>query len=244
VDLATPDPSAASSFYGEVFGWETEELGPEAGGYSLLRLHGKQIAGVGPVPDPLRPPAWSVYLATRDANDTASKVTANGGTVLSEPIDIGDLGRMAVFSDPTGATFSVWQPGRSLGAEIVNENGALSWAELMTPDIDIAKNFYEHVFPVHTRDVPMPDGNMYTLLEAGGESVAGAMEIQPEMGPVPPHWSPYFAVADTNGTADRAIELGATESLRQDSEAGRFAILTDPQGATFSIITPNPDYRP
>lgn len=243
VDLATADTSAASSFYGEVFGWATEELGPDAGGYSLLRLHGKQIGGIGPVADPLQPPSWSVYLATPDADQTASKVTANGGTVLSDPMDVGDLGRMAVFSDPTGAAFSVWQPGRNQGAEVVGENGAMSWAELMTPDLNIAKSFYEHVFPLHTRDIEMADGGTYTLLETPTESVAGAMQIQPEMG-MSPHWTPYFSVADLDGTADRAIDLGATELMRQTSDAGRFAIITDPQGATFSMIDPNPDYRP
>ena len=244
VDLATTDPSAASSFYGEVFGWTTEELGPEAGGYALLRLNGKQLGGLGPVMDPMRPPSWSVYLATPDADDTASKVAANGGTVLSDPMDVGDMGRFAVFSDPTGAPFSVWQPGRTQGAEVINENGALSWAELMTPDLDIAKTFYEHVFPLRSRDIEMAGGGSYTLLETGSESVAGAMEIQPEMGPMSPHWSAYFAVADVEGTSDRAVALGATELMRQDSDAGRFAVITDPQGATFSIIAPDPDYRP
>ena len=244
VDLATPEPSEASSFYGEVFGWTIEDQGPEAGGYALLRLHGKQVGGIGPVSDPLRPPAWSIYLATRDADDTASKVTANGGDILFEPTDVADLGRFAVFNDPTGATFSVWQPGRNKGAEVVGEDGALSWAELMTPDLNIAKTFYEHVFPLHARDIDMAGGGSYTLLETDTESVAGAMEIQPDMGPVSPHWSPYFSVADLDGTADRALELGATEMMRQDSDAGRFAILTDPQGASFNIITPNPNYRP
>ena len=244
VDLATADTSAASSFYGEVFGWTTEELGPEAGGYSLLRLHGKQIGGLGPVTDPMQPPSWSIYLATSDADQTASKVTANGGTVLSEPMDVGDMGRLAAFSDPTGAVFSVWQPGRNTGAEVVGENGAMSWAELMTPDLDIAKNFYEQVFPLHCRDIGRADGGTYTLLETGTEAVAGAMEIQPEMGAMSPHWSPYFSVADLDGTADRAIDLGATQLMRDDSEAGRFAIITDPQGATFSMISPDPNYRP
>jgi predicted enzyme related to lactoylglutathione lyase len=244
VDLATPEPSAASSFYGEVFGWTTQELGPEAGGYGLLRLHGKQIGGIGPVADPMRPPSWSVYLATPDADDTASKVSANGGTVLANPTDVGDMGRFAVFADPTGAAFSVWEAGQTPGAEVVGEFGTLSWAELMTPDLNIAKSFYEHVFPLHARDIGRTDGGTYTLLETGTEAVAGAMEIEAEMGPMAPHWSPYFAVADTDRVADRAIELGGTQMMRQDSEAGRFAILTDPQGASFSIITPDPSYRP
>ena len=244
VDLATSDPVAASAFYGGLFGWTTEQLGPEAGGYGLLRLHGKQVGGIGPTMDSQRPPSWAVYLATDDADDTASRVAANGGTVVMPPMDVMNEGRMAVFADPSGAAFSVWEAGETVGAEAMNEPGALSWAELMTSDIGAARNFYASVFPVGVRDVPMPSGGTYSLIESDGESVAGAMQISPDMGPMPSHWSAYFAVDDCDGVADRALAMGATEQLRQDSEAGRFAMLTDPQGAEFSIITPNPDFHP
>ncbi len=244
MDLGTSDPAAASSFYGALFGWTRQELGPEAGGYSLVRMHGKDVGGIGPMMDPKQTPAWSVYLATTDADETAAKVAENGGRIVTSPMDVMDQGRMATFIDPTGAAFSVWEPGETTGAEVIDEPGAMSWAELMTSDLNAAKHFYPAVFPVGVRDVAMPEGGTYSLLETGGESVAGAMEIPPSMGSMPSHWSVYFAVDDCDATADRAISLGGSEHMRQDSMAGRFASLTDPQGASFSIITPNPDYRP
>jgi predicted enzyme related to lactoylglutathione lyase len=244
VDLATTDPVGASAFYGDLFGWTTEQLGPEAGGYGLLRLHGKQVGGIGPTMDSQRPPSWAVYLATDDADDTASRVAENGGTVVMPPMDVMNEGRMAVFTDPSGAAFSVWEAGHTGGAEAMHEPGALSWAELMTSDISSARFFYSSVFPVGIREVPSPGGGTYSLIESDGESVAGAMQISPDMGPVPSHWSAYFEVNDCDQVANRAIELGATELTRQDSEAGRFAMLTDPQGAEFSIIAPNPDFHP
>ena len=244
VDLATTNPAEASSFYGQLFGWTTENLGPEAGGYSLLRLGGRQVGGVGPVMDPMSPPSWNVYLDSDNVDDTAEKVTANGGSIAMSPMDVMDAGRMAMFIDPTGAVFGVWQPGRTRGAEVMNEPGAMSWAELMTTDVGIAKNFYHNVFPVDVRDVPIANGNTYTLLETAGQSVAGAMQITPDMGAIPPHWAPYFEVEDRDGVADRAIALGATEQVRMDVDAGRLAMLIDPQGASFNIINSNPDYAP
>ncbi len=244
VELGTTDPSAASRYYGDLFGWTTEDLGPEAGGYSLLRLHGKQVGGIGTSMDPERPPEWSVYLASADAEDTAERVIANGGRVVLSPMDVMDQGRMAIFTDPTGATFAVWEAGATAGAELVNETGSMAWAELMTSDVDRAKDFYHEVFPLDIRDIPMPDGTNYTLLETEGQSVAGAMPIPAEMSRMPSHWSAYFAVEDCNATADRAVSLGGSEVLREDSVAGRFAVLTDPQGASFSILQPDPDYRP
>jgi predicted enzyme related to lactoylglutathione lyase len=124
----------------------------------------------------------------------------------------------------------------------MNEPGSLTWAELMTSDIGAAKAFYERVFGVSSRDVDAGDGGMYTLIEAGRRSVAGAMQVRPEWGPMPSHWSIYFEADDCDAVADEAVQLGGTESARQDSPAGRFANLVDPQGGAFSIIKTDPDF--
>ena len=75
-----------------------------------------------------------------------AKVKEAGGAVMVEPMDVMDLGRMAIFADPTGAVLGVWQPGTFIGAEIVNEPGALSWNEVNTRDPGAAKVFYGSVF--------------------------------------------------------------------------------------------------
>jgi hypothetical protein len=242
VDLGSTDVTAARAFYSALFGWAVEDLGPDAGGYGLIRKDGKQVAGIGPAMDPDRGTTWSIYFATDSADDTLSKVERNGGKVMMPPMDVMDQGRMAVFQDPTGAYFSVWQPGQHEGAELANATGGMSWVELMTTDIAAAKSFYEAVLGVSTRDVDVAPGATYTLLEVGGKSVAGAMSVRPEQGPTPSHWSVYFAVDDCDATADKALELGATEMLRDDSPAGRLAFLTDPQGGKFCIIKPTPDF--
>ena len=141
VDLATTDISAATRFYGGLFGWTAEDLGEAAGHYNMFRKDGKQVAAANAVMDPHQPPAWTTYVSTGDANATAAKVRAAGGTVAMEPMQVMDAGSMAVFQDPTGAFFAVWQPGSHKGAELFNKPGSLTWNELSTRDIGAAKSF-------------------------------------------------------------------------------------------------------
>jgi predicted enzyme related to lactoylglutathione lyase len=243
VDLGSTDTAGAAQFYGGVFGWTLDDLGPDAGGYGMFRKDGKLVAGLGPATDPDRGSSWTTYFDTADADATTARVEAAGGQVVVAPMDVMGEGRMAVFTDPAGAFFSVWQPGRHKGAELVNEPGSLSWNELLTSDIDACKAFYPRALGITTRDVSMGEGPPYTLFQVGDRPVAGAMPIDPAWGPMPSGWSVYFSVDDCDAVHDRAVGLGAkTVSAPQDSPAGRFAMLSDPQGATFSIIKNNPDF--
>ena len=241
-EIGSTDVAGTKAFYGALFGWTVEDLGPEAGGYGFIRKDGKQVAGIGPATDPERGTSWAIYFATDDADATTAKVEANGGKVVMPPGDVMDAGRMAVLQDPAGAYFSIWQAGNHRGAEILGSHGAMNWVELLTSDIAGAKAFYPAVFPVTTKDMDMGGGITYTTIQAGGADVAGAMAAPPEMAAVPSHWSIYFGVDDCWASADQAIELGATELMRDDAPPGRLAILMDPQGGKFCMIQPNPDF--
>jgi|SRR5437763_1263704 len=241
VDLGSTDVPGATGFYGSLFGWTVDDLGPEAGGYGIFRKNGRQVAGVGPATDPSRGTSWATYFATDDADDVASKVQANGGQVVMAPMDVMDQGRMAVCTDPTGVFFAVWQAGKHLGAELVNEPGSLTWNELTTTDMAAAKAFYPAVLGVTIRDVSMGEGMTYTLFEVDDRAVAGGMQVDPAG--MPTQWSVYFAVDDCDAVHAKAVELGATPVMGpEDAPPGRFAILTDPQGGIFSIIRNNPDF--
>ena len=241
VDLGSTDVPGATGFYGSLFGWTVDDLGPEAGGYGIFRKNGRQVAGVGPATDPSRGTSWATYFATDDADDVASKVQANGGQVVMAPMDDMDQGRMAVCTDPTGVFFAVWQAGKHLGAELVNEPGSLTWNELTTTDMAAAKAFYPAVLGVTIRDVSMGEGMTYTLFEVDDRAVAGGMQVDPAG--MPTQWSVYFAVDDCDAVHAKAVELGATPVMGpEDAPPGRFAILTDPQGGIFSIIRNNPDF--
>jgi predicted enzyme related to lactoylglutathione lyase len=238
VDLGTPDVAASARFYGQLFGWQAEDLGEQAGHYHMFRQDGKSVAAAGPLMMPGQPTAWSTYVSTDNAQDTVKKATDAGGKVLVEPMQVMDQGSMAVFADPTGAVISVWQPAAMTGAELVNAPVSLSWNELHTRDMETAKAFYSKVFPwaVHAND--MPQGGQYVEFEVNGRSIAGGMTMGPEMpASVPAHWLVYFSVANTDDTVERGQELGATVmSPAMDIPQGRFAILVDPQGATFGVI--------
>jgi uncharacterized protein len=163
VDLSTKDPGAAGDYYAKLFGWKVESApDPEAGGYALAKLGGKDVAGIGPVQDPNAPSAWMVYIGTRDADAVAKKVEAEGGKVIAPPFDVLDQGRMAVFQDPSGAFVSVWEPKKMYGAEVMRKAGSYGWAELNARGIDKAKAFYAKVFGLDGEG--QPDGGGPTRL--------------------------------------------------------------------------------
>src|SRR4051812_27582987 len=99
IDTTQPDPEAAVAFYGELFGWQFEDVMPPGspGKYFVARPGGGAAAAVSPQPEGGPPAAaWNTYVWVADADETAAKARAAGGSVLSEPMDVGDAGRMAV----------------------------------------------------------------------------------------------------------------------------------------------------
>ena len=157
IDTSQPDPEAAVDFYRGLFGWEFENvLPPEAPGkYFIGRIRGRDVAAVGSIPEGAPPMAmWNTYIWVESADQAAAKVRDAGGKVLTEPFDVMDAGRMAVFADPEGAAFCVWQPKQHKGAQIVNEHGSLNFNGLNTRDVNGAKSFYGSVFGWRTLALP------------------------------------------------------------------------------------------
>jgi predicted enzyme related to lactoylglutathione lyase len=236
VDIGT-DVEAAKKFYGPLLGWESKEAGPpeETGGYGFFTNGGQMVAGYGPQQNP-GPPFWSVYFAVTDADEATKKIEAAGGTVIMAPMDVMGAGRMAVFQDPAGAFFSIWQPGEHKGAELVRETGSMAWVELNTRDVEAAKRFYPKVFgwTVQTHEGDMP----YHEFQQGSDSVGGMMNMAPMVpAEVPPHWLVYFGVGSVDESAKRAGELGATiVAGPMDYPGGRFAVVIDPKGAAFGLM--------
>ncbi|MBB5872933.1 putative enzyme related to lactoylglutathione lyase [Allocatelliglobosispora scoriae] len=240
VDLGTSDLEAATTFYTELFGWTAHvSPEPEAQGYTIFNLDGTPAAGAGPLFSPDQPSAWSVYLATDDADETAERVVRAGGSIAMAPFDVMGFGRMAVFLDPSGGAFSVWQGGSMPGADVLGEPGSFGWTELNTRDLAGSKRFYGAVFG-WTADDQQFGPRPYTTFRLDGTAVAGMMPLDadvPEQ--VPPHWMPYFVVEDCDDSAALAEKLGGTvKGKPAEIPTGRFAGILDPQGAAFIIITP------
>jgi predicted enzyme related to lactoylglutathione lyase len=260
IDTSQPDPEAAAAFYGGLFGWDLEDVMPpdSPGKYFIARLRGGDVAAVGSQPEGAPPMAvWNTYVWVDSADETAAKVRTAGGQVLTEPFDVMDAGRMAVFSDPEGAVFCVWQANQHKGARIVNEHGSLNFNGLNTRDPEGAKVFYGSVFGWRTLDLGGGGDAMWQLpgygefLEnrdpglrermagsgapEGFEDVVAAMTpISDDQPDVPAHWSVTFGVDDADAIAANAYELGGRVVVPPfDAPWVRMTVIADPQGATF-----------
>jgi hypothetical protein len=240
IDLMTTDADAGRSFYTELFGWEFEVGPEETGYYAIASLRGQRVAGVFSM-GAEHPAVWSTYLATGDADATVDAAVRAGGTIAQPTMDVMDLGRMAVITDPTGGTFGIWQAGLHTGTQLVNETGASVWNELLTRDYDAAREFYAAVFSYTYTEIG-DGGFQYSTAEVDGRTVGGIGGMPPGApAEVPPHWRVYFAVDDADDAVDRAVKLGGS-IIRppEDMAYGRHADLADPQGAPFCVIKPAP----
>jgi predicted enzyme related to lactoylglutathione lyase len=240
VDLGSPDLDAAVTFYSGLFGWEVPEAEnvEDTGGYRRATKVGKDVAGMMPLMQEGQPPAWSTYVAVADAAATAAAVTANGGNVLAEPMDVLGLGTMAIFADSEGGVFGIWQPGTFAGAGLVNEPGAFCWNELNTRDPEAAKAFYGAVFGWSFEDHDMGPMGTYTEWKLGEDSMGGMLDMRGRMpDEVPPNWTVYFAVENCDAALEAVKSSGGSVAFGPiDIPAGRFAVVGDPFGAMFAVI--------
>lgn len=245
-DQSSPDAAKAAEFYSALLGWQCPEGDPQMGGYRNCELAGKTVAGISPQMDTdPSPPHWTVYFNVDNADETAALVSEHGGQVLFAPMDVGPMGRMAIFMDPTGAAFGIWQPGLHKGAGARDQIGAACWHELLTTDVDAAKHFYGAVFGWQLETSANADaGGEYTQVGVGDKQVAGIM-AKPSMMPaeVPSHWAVYFAVDDADAAVAKIRELGGQVMVGPETiEPGTFAVAADTTGATFNVIKVNPQY--
>src|SRR5580765_4924844 len=243
-ELATSDSAGAKVFYGELFGWDANDspAGPDMV-YTMLQKAGKSAGAlyqIGPQMQGM-PPHWNIFVAVASADAAAKKAKDLGGKIVMEPFDVMDVGRMAIIQDQQGATFSVWEPKKHIGAEVINEPGTLCWAELDTTDMKSAESFYTALFGWGAkRGGEAANETAYTEWQLGGKSIGGMMTIPKEWGPVPPNWLVYFMVADVDGAAKKASSHGGQVIVPPTDipKTGRFAVIQDPQHAVFAVFKP------
>jgi len=233
IELAVPDRRAAQQFYTSLFGWTTNEVPMgEDEPYVMLEKDGRNVGAL--YQSAQAPPNWLSYINVESVDDSAKRARDLGATLLQEPFDVMDVGRMAVVQDGQGAVFAVWQPKSHPGIGVRDEVGTLCWNELMTTDVEAAQKFYESLFGWQLKVTPG-----YTEAHVGGKAIGGLMQIAPEMHGMPSHWKPYFMVENVDAAVKKAQSLGVTELFgpMDIPEVGRFAIINDPQGAAFAVIT-------
>ncbi|MFD7553049.1 VOC family protein [Streptomyces sp. NPDC059835] len=242
VDAMFADVEGAKSFYGDVLGWTFGDASSEYGNYTQAYSDGKAVAAVvPPMPGVEAPSQWCLYFASPDAAATAAKVTSAGGEVLMGPMQVGPFGTMLVAKEPSGAVFGVWQPGDHKGFEKMGENGSFAWAEVFTRDAAKADAFLPKVFPYGVQQMdPGESGMDYKIFSVGGPEnpVMGRMPMGEEFPPeIPSYVQVYFAVPNCDEAVAKTQALGGKLHFGpMDSPFGRFAAVTDPQGAAFAVI--------
>jgi predicted enzyme related to lactoylglutathione lyase len=234
-ELAHADPEAGLSFYSTVFGWGHTEIGTGADRYVLFTKGGKHVAAMRGMPQD-GPARWTTYFNVDDADAVTAKVKAAGGTVVVDPTTVATAGRMALFLDPNGAEFAVWQPGDHIGAQLLNEPGTYISSELGAADAAASKPFYAQVFDWEW--IALDD---YAEAAVDGVYVAGLMPAEsfPRFGrpTAPDYWLTCFASDAVDDLVDTAVGLGATVLCPPytNLHGKRYAILADPENAPFAL---------
>jgi predicted enzyme related to lactoylglutathione lyase len=256
-DISAPDPATAKDFYISLFGWDAEDqFGPDGEYvYTMFSQDGKAIAGLGGQPQHLAgqgiPAFWNSYVTVDDIDETIQKWTAAGGSVTMPPMDVFTSGRMAFVSDPEGASIALWQAIEQVGGQAFNIPGAMTWNELTTRDPDAAREFYGAALGWNF-ELFEGEGDPYWLVvipnKKQGDPLSeddyngGFLTIGTQFPPdMPAHWSVYFQSADVEAQAAKVPELGGSiMSPAMDTAAGKIAVVADPQGGAFNLITPPP----
>jgi predicted enzyme related to lactoylglutathione lyase len=268
-DTSQPDPEAAVDFYSGLFGWECENVMPPdaPGKYFIGRIRGEDAGAVTGLAEGAPEAAtWNTYIQVESADETALKAAKAGATIINEPFDVMEDGRMAVLADPEGAVFCIWEPKAFKGAAIVNEHGSVNFNDLHTRDPESAKRFYGEVFGWETLDVgasftawalpaygdrleELNPGHRELMKEGGApegfESVVASMlQIPDDQPDTPAYWGITFGIDDADAAAKKAVELGG-EVLLPPMEAPwvRMTVLRDPQGATFTASQFKPENK-
>ncbi|HEY3529863.1 MAG TPA: VOC family protein [Nocardioides sp.] len=243
IELMTPDQSAALKFYGELFGWsyDDHDLG-EMGHYYIPTMDGDEIGGVsGQMPGMEGHPAvWGVYLAVDDVDAATAKVEAAGGKVEAGPFDVNTNGRMSAIQDPTGARVGLWQARDTIGTQRANEPGTPTWNECVTSDVARAAKFYADVLGMGSEAMDMGEAGTYTVLtNVAGRQIGGAMDLAMLPPGTPAHWNVYFNVEDVDESVAEAERLGGKPMVpaMDVPGVGRMAMVSDPQGATFWVMS-------
>jgi predicted enzyme related to lactoylglutathione lyase len=240
-ELATSDPKAAKAFYTGLFGWSAVDnpMGPGPDDiYTRLQIGGKDVGALFKMrPEQAAmgvPPNWGTYFTVLSADETAKKAKSAGGTVVVEPFDVMDFGRMAVLKGPEGAVFSIWQPKTHYGFQRVGEDNTAGWTELQTAEADKSTKFLVAVFGWTLKEDPK---GAYTEFKVGKKSIGGIRPLGPKE-TLQPHWLIYFQLADCDATVKKAQSLGGKVLMPATDfeKVGRFAVLSDPQGAVFAVI--------
>lgn len=242
-ELSTPNLTASKNFYQEIFNWNYADHTMQAGVYSMMRVGEDELGGAYEVTEEMKahgvPSVWHAYVLVDDVNKMTQKAKELGAHIIREPLEVMEMGKMAVFADPTGAVISIWQtngqPGKSLDK---NKHGATTWFELKTTDMKKAGEFYSQLFGWDMHSEEVQPGMQYVTFKNGPVPVAGMIQLTDKMVPMPSNWSIYFNVSNLDAAIEKAKKMGGSVLYHPVDmpKVGRFTAIQDPEGVVFSVI--------
>jgi uncharacterized protein len=244
VEVATPQQAEAKEFLGELFGWEFDDMPVDENTvYSMAKLGDRYVGAVSPQQqdeiDMGVPPHWNSYVTVASADDAAARAKVLGGTLIEEPFDVMEAGRMAVIRDPSGGYVCLWQPRNHPGAGLVNVPGAFSWNELNTRDAPAACEFFRALLGWDFEQSRSAAGTDYWWIENAGRANGGILEMDDKFpATIPANWVVYIAAEDLAATTAKAAELGAHVVMpRTEIDDGNaIAVLHDPRAGVFALF--------
>ncbi len=223
-----------AEFYRAVLGLELRVDGDRA----FLERHGERVAGV--LADPALPEAeigWHVFLGAEDLAAAVSRAVAAGATTLreSEPMLID--GEAARLLDPFGAPFGLAVPNPGQAVPVSTELGRMALVDPTNHDLEAQVAFQQALFPDSVHDPVVPHEVCF-FRNAEGLALRGSYEVAEEARAfLPPHWLPWFAVADQSAAVDAALAAGGAVNTRDNVNGfGTWGVVVDPAGGVFKTL--------
>lgn len=233
-EYGSKNPTKAQGFFGELFNWSTVSVPMPQGSYTMIAADGTTIGGYPPhMATGMDSSYWATHLQVADCEAAAQKAKQLGGAIVMPATRLGEVGVMAVVTDPTGGHVPLWQPlGREPGGDYAGKPGQFLWNELHTPDPAAATRFYQALVGFEATTIDRGRGP-YTMLSKDGKNRAGVIMDDRAV------WIPYVQVANTDATLAKAEKLGAQVKMPAITmPIGRIASFVDPQGAPIGLVQP------
>jgi uncharacterized protein len=235
--VVSTDVETAKSFYGDVLGWtaQTMTMGEDeatmfAAPDGVTRAHARLPGMDG------EPSHWDNYLRVDDVDASTAASAANGGSVLVPATDI-PPGRFSVVTSPSGAAFCLFHEADESATNAPDGEGSIHWVELHSTSLDADLVWLKATFGFEFETMEMPQG-AYHVLKSDGEMRGGAT-AQANEG-APSMWLTWIQLAGVDAAVERASAAGGNvlAPAFDVPEIGRMAILADPTGGVFGVITP------
>lgn len=236
--IITTDVERAKAFYPEVLGWSTMVTPMGEGEATMFAAAGVPRLHVMPPPMPGMPSHWENYLRVADVDQATRAAKANGGAIVVPPTDI-PPGRFSVVTSPSGAALSLFHEADPAASENPPPGpGSIHWTELHSTDLDADLAWLRSTLGVTTEEMPIDGGGTYYLLNGENGALGGAMASMHAGAPA--YWLTWVEVEDADAALGRVKRHGGTAMtpVMEMKDIGRMAVVADPTGGVFGVITP------